>query len=281
MTRIERLPASDGSLANCELVPAEVLASVPMPVRAAVLEGRTIGAAMRENREAALVALSLELEYCAKAYTGATRTDELVFDELVLFVVKQYGMLNTAEIREAFRLGAAGELGEVRMTAYYGAFTVLMLGDLLGAYMARREADVRKARRAETAAEDAARSERNRQILEASAVQWQDDRIKTLLSVRNSAFVVYVTAYDYEFLTARGEIVLDKEAKWDLMRRAGEKVCDELRLEMVTASAFRRGEIQAQIAAFEDGEPTADFVARQKSTAQRLAVLDWIAARKG
>ena len=51
-----------------------------------------------------VVALSAELEFCAISYCGAAKTDDLVFDEVVSFVMDRFGHIGVNEIREAFRL---------------------------------------------------------------------------------------------------------------------------------------------------------------------------------
>lgn len=83
--------------------------------------------------------LLAHLEYCAKTYCGAGGTDQNVYTECADFAMTHYGHLGVDEIRQAFGLAAAGKLtGQndepVNIRAYHGAFTVLMLGDLLAAY---------------------------------------------------------------------------------------------------------------------------------------------------
>lgn len=83
--------------------------------------------------------LLAHLEYCAKTYCGAGGTDQNVYTECADFAMTHYGHLGVDEIRQAFGLAAAGKLSTqndepVNIRAYHGAFTVLMLGDLLAAY---------------------------------------------------------------------------------------------------------------------------------------------------
>lgn len=101
----------------------------------AVVDKETI----RANMPASVPLLLLEFRQCAQQYTGCVKTDELVFDECAEFIVTRFGHLNIQEIRQAFRLAAAGELGDVKLDAYFGTFTVGMLGKVLAAYKDYRD----------------------------------------------------------------------------------------------------------------------------------------------
>jgi hypothetical protein len=100
----------------------------------AAVSKNTIRVDVTQSGERALIALSAELEFCVKSFTSCPKTDDFVFDECVEFVIERFGFLNISEIRQAFRRAAAGELG-VSLDAYYGTFTVGMLGKVLSAYV--------------------------------------------------------------------------------------------------------------------------------------------------
>jgi len=65
--------------------------------------------------------------------------------EAVRFVYKNYPQLGVNEIREAFSLSAANVFPAVNMTAFFGTFTISMLGDILTAYNQYRNPIIAKA----------------------------------------------------------------------------------------------------------------------------------------
>ncbi len=70
-------------------------------------------------------------------YCGMREEAMLVetIQESVRLVHKHYSTLGVVEIREAFSMAAANHFDGVNMTAYFGTFTVSMLGDILSAYI--------------------------------------------------------------------------------------------------------------------------------------------------
>ena len=103
-------------------------------VSKAVVDQIRIRTMLVENEVQALALLAAELQACAIQYTGCVKTDDLVFDECIEFVIERFAGLHIDEIRHAFRLAASGELGEIKLEAYFGTFTVAMLGRILTAY---------------------------------------------------------------------------------------------------------------------------------------------------
>ena len=78
------------------------------------------------------------IRYVATGYTGANdSTPEMVYIECTALLRQKFGSLAPEEVKEAFRLAAANRI-DVNMTAYRGVFTVAMFGDVLDAYMKRR-----------------------------------------------------------------------------------------------------------------------------------------------
>lgn len=140
-------------------------------------------------------ALVLELSQCAQQYTGCVKTDELVFDECVEFTTTRFGWLNIMEIRSAFRLAAAGELGEINLQAYYGTFTVAMLGKVLAAYKEYRERVTAEIRLAEKEAEIEQAQVFKSEKWDSEA--WKQDRLEMLLSMENLS-ADYCTVYDFQ-----------------------------------------------------------------------------------
>lgn len=239
-------------------------------VVSAVVAGveRSMRVASREDEARVVVVLSAELEYCARTYCGAPKTDEGVFDELVDFVLTRFGHLGVSEIREAFSLAAAGELGNVDMNSYHGMFTVLMLGNLLKAYNEYRVAIVKEVRRREILLL-AAEREAERQVNWNTAA-WKADRRETLLALQDPT-AEYVTAYDHDFLLASGDLAYteaEKRAAWEEARGLVKEDYEALAL---TSRSFRLAldDVRA-------GRKNEGFEARQIAMAKRLLVLGWI-----
>ena len=234
--------------------------------------GNTISRMMRESAKAGVATISMELEACAKTYVACPNTDDEAFDEIIEFVAAKFGGLNVSEIREAFRLVAAKEIG-VDLKAWYGQFTVMMMGEVLTAYMDWRErlqrlvleqmAQEREAKRA------AARAANH------DSSDWEARRAEWLLK-KTAPTVEMVTAYDFEWLQRAGQIELTREERWDMFEKAFEPTIEQLLAENATSGPFKKIEVNKQITAARMGEPDAGFCARQRAMAQRLAVVNWI-----
>lgn len=117
------------------------------------LSGNTIGSLLKAD-ENAPVLLHAEVKFCAATYCAAPNTEKDVISESVRFISSQFANLNISEIREAFRLAAAGSI-EADLTAYYGMFSVNILGRVLSTYQDHRTQAYRevRARMAEQEAE--------------------------------------------------------------------------------------------------------------------------------
>ena len=231
---------------------------------------RNLRADFRLNPEPALAALGLELEYCAKAYCGAAKTDDLVYDELVEFVVTQYGHLAVGEIREAFRLAAAGKLGEVNLASYYGLFTVAMLGEVLNAYGRYRQQIVAELMKVEKAMALPKRTW--------DSAAWAEQRLTALLGTEGLT-VDHVTAFDYEYFHSTGQLTYtdeEKRAAWNDAR--GAALADLQRAAELEKNFFKQKEMRDLVARVVEGVGATEdnFVQRRTVLAKRLLVVRWI-----
>jgi len=235
--------------------------------------GATIRAFRDEMPDQLSLTLTADLEACARQYTGCPNTRDMVFDEAVEFIADQFHFLNIGEIRLAFRLAAAGYFDGVNLRAYYGTFTVGMLGEVLVAYRDFRDELVKQARRmeSETAALDSGEARKKQHDMEA----WEQNRIKALLMLHEPT-ASNVTVYDYEFLTRRGEIELTDDEKKAMFQRRYELVVREIYRDMEDATAYRKREMLNEIEQGKQGKYTEGFRAKMIAAGKRLAVLDWI-----
>jgi len=238
--------------------------------------GATIRSGIAEDLEVFTTALLAELEACAKQYTGCPNTKDMVFSEAAEFVVDRFGGLNIAEIRLAFRLAAAGEFEGVTLRAYFGTFTVGMLGEILAAYKEYRAEAVRTARglENETVALESGEERKRRHDMDA----WEERRIKTLKMLRQPT-IDQVTVYDYEFLTRRGEIALTEQQKKAMFQRRFEAAVADLSRDMDNATGCQKLEISRVIENARQGRYSEGFTAVMVRVGRRLAVLDWLEAQ--
>lgn len=109
------------------------------------LAGGSISALLKKDDVKLIASVQLEVEHCAATYCGAPNTPADTMTECVRFVLSQFGHLCPSEIREAFRLTAAHEIG-ASLNAYNGVFSVRILGEVLSEYEDYRALAFRKVR---------------------------------------------------------------------------------------------------------------------------------------
>ena len=91
--------------------------------------------------------VSAMIALCAKLYCGmkdGIGTIPETIQECTRLVYKKFNSMGIHEIREAFLMASANEFEGVTLTAYYGTFTVAMLGDILSAYSKYRNKIISK-----------------------------------------------------------------------------------------------------------------------------------------
>lgn len=190
----------------------------------------------QEGDAVALVALSDELTYCAMNYSGAREVSEDLMTEAIEFTATRFGGLGVGEIREAFRLAAAGELGDVDMKAYYGQFTIVILGAVLSAYQVYRRRIAQAIQRAEQEAED-----RQRELTKAeewSTEAWAQMRLTTLQNMETVG-MSDVGETDYLTFKELGWMVVNKAKAEEIWAESERQVRVELATEAMSNVSFR------------------------------------------
>ena len=239
----------------------------------AVVAGDTIRRAVTENSALTLTALTVELEGCARDYTGCANTPEGTFDECVEFVMTRFGWLNIKELREAFRLAAAGELGNVSLAAYHGLFTVGILGNVLAAYKEYRDrisAEVAKAEKEVVYTEV--------QVLQSTnwdSAGWSERRLKTLLELEEPHHR-HFTAYDYDHFTTTGQMPISDEAKLAAWKDA----YPIAHAEVVAGALSGNQSLRFFLEKINAGKPDEGFKAKRMVIAKQLLVFRWIEQRR-
>lgn len=99
------------------------------------------------NKEDIAKGVSAMISLCAKMYCGMQEEKMMTetIQEATRMVYKHYPQIGINEIREAFSMAAANYFDNVNMTAYFGTFTIGMLGDILTAYIKYRNPVINKA----------------------------------------------------------------------------------------------------------------------------------------
>jgi len=89
-------------------------------------------------------ALKLFVLYLANTYTGANfsnppdQDEQRTLDASSKFILNKFPMLHMKELEEAFSMCMSGKLGNLNIEAYYGKFTIQMLGKVVRAYINHR-----------------------------------------------------------------------------------------------------------------------------------------------
>lgn len=248
--------------------------SVNVKTVAAVAAGisRSMRVARKDQAVHLTASLTVELEHCATVYCGAVKTSDDVFEEATDFIFSQFGHLGVFEVRESFRLAAAGVLGDIDLKSYYGTFTIVTLGVVLRAYDQYRSNIVKEIRRREILLLSAQR-EAEKQV-SWNTVAWEADRRERLLALEGPS-VEHITAYDFDWLSRAGELDPTKEEKEAAWLEARNIVIKDYQAIGLTNRSFRR--------ALEDvlaGDGNDGFYARRVATMKRLLVVGWIEKRK-
>jgi hypothetical protein len=139
----------------------------------------------------AIQQIQTEIRFCALTYTGVELVHNgSVAKECTNFVVKskKLGVIRVPEIRNAFRMAAAGELtgenGKVVEVNGYGKFTAEILGKVLSAYLSYRAGAILEAEKELAKAEHAQREQRE----QAANEQAKTDVIKTFTGMLEFGF---------------------------------------------------------------------------------------------
>jgi hypothetical protein len=235
--------------------------------------GNSLRRAMQTDRQVTTVALFDALNFCALNYCGARDLSDELVDEMVDFCLTRFGGLGVGEVKEAFRLAAAGELGEIDMKAYYGTLTIGSLGEVLRKYQAHRDEIVRAIQKAETAQKRAEYQEKkanywNTDEGKAEIMRNDENRLHQLKQME-SPTVEDVTVYDYKILEKFTLIGLTKDEKLTLIEQAK----TELRA-WANKIRFRPAHVYEKDKAkrYTNG----DFQGDEKARAQQIAVVNWI-----
>ncbi len=231
------------------------------------------------NEGAVFGVMRFTFDEIGRVYFGATGTDESVFPEMVRFVMDHFSHLSPEEIRESFRLHAAGKLG-VEKEAYRGLFTVNMLGSILGHYETYRQNIASEIAREQIRMDgeriQRERDEENKNFDFDKAMRENMERWIKNGPPSITAFPLGNKFFDWLYKT--GRINPSEEERKQTLLEAAQIEIESLELEIAGLPNVSRATIQDKrdrIAKL-SGEMTADNREYLKNTAKKLAALAWI-----
>lgn len=189
------------------------------------------------NKEDVVQSVGAMLVLCAKMYCGMQEGKMLpeTIQESVRFIYKHHKNIGVNEIREAFSLAAANTFNGINMTAYFGIFTVAMLGDILSAYNLYRNPIIARAY------ENATRLELDAKCEEAKKTKnWlarkeiRSDIEKAIVAVQTDAEPVWETWHEvpvhYAEIAINFDIIeVSDDFKLKIWQRSKELALDELK----------------------------------------------------
>ena len=265
LTKTEHLPELKES--SVKLAEKTGLLPVYVEMVGSAALGNNIRSARKEDEVKTVIALAAELEFCAISYCGAAKTDDLVFDEVVLFVMDRFGHLGLKEIRESFRLAAANEF-EVDLSTYYGLFTVKLMGDILTGYNRYRNRVVQEFSRAQS--EQAAEQNLNSKKEFWDTEAWSEQRLSRLRLLESPSYRDF-TAYDFEHFTGTGQLTFTEEEKRKAWTDSHQFAYSELATAALSNFSLRR-----QLERVMTNQPDEGYKAKRICIAQQLLVMRWL-----
>ena len=229
------------------------------------------------------LAVTAELEFSIRTYSGVTDFDDAQITEFTQLVLSEFAHLGVTEIREAFRLVSIGTVknGEkvIDLRAYRDVFTGAVLGDVLRCYDEFRKAEIVKGLQVEQARLASLESERH--TLEEQELKHQrneraiDVRIEQLREMKEPD-LAKVWGRDYEWLKRRNLIVMTKEQMMKIYEQAKGQYLIEVKNNLWSDKKEVRQTALVMIGLIEKGQETEELKEKYQETARRLAVLWWI-----
>jgi hypothetical protein len=214
--------------------------------------------------------VSAVIALCAKLYCGMKEQGTIVetIQECTRLVYKKFGSMGIHEIREAFLMASANEFENVSMTAYYGTFTVSMLGDILSAYSKYRNRVISKFIDLKNQHEEQKRIEEEREIKNKAALEKTIEEIKNAIEMAKNGESYWehwekIPVRYGEIAVKAGLISPSKELKTEIIREATQIEMKNARQNLINSrdpilSKKYKSEIDSIIAAAEKNKYTTE-----------------------
>ncbi len=189
------------------------------------------------NKEDIVKSVGAMIVLCAKMYCGMQEGKMIpeTIQEGVRLVYKHYKNIGVSEIREAFSMAAANQFEGLNMTAYFGTFTVSMLGDILTAYISYRNPIIAKTIQSVYEAELNAKKEDEKESKNIEARQKIYSEIESeIIAVQSGAQGNWESWHDVpvhyaEVAVKQGWIEVSSEFKLSIWEKAKKLALDELK----------------------------------------------------
>jgi hypothetical protein len=225
-------------------------------------------------------------------YTGSqVDGGDPIYAEMCQLFFRSFGHLGIHELKEAFRLGAAGQIPGVKpdnFSAWYGCFSVASLGLILSAYDLYRVSIANRLNQEEKkmASVDQGKQRdeywRSAEGLDRLA-QIRTERISELLTME-SPNIDSVTKHDFDVLSELCLINLENfpvERRWQIMVEAQIKVKSEFHNIMIAGrTEVERITASKILDCINSGNQNETFDDKAKIIARRIAVVQWIQDKK-
>jgi hypothetical protein len=244
------------------------------------------------SEEEMMLTLPAAIELIALSYCGAVLGERLMDTvmECYDFLKDGYPALALEEIKRAFVLATNGTI-EADLIAYYGNFTVGMLGKVLMAYMVYRNRIQNRLKHAEKVQLEEEKERKLQDYYKSPAGQQQVDAYYEGVLKRYveapELHLQQVSSRVYVYLEKMGRLQLTPAQKWAYFDRAKELYAAELVSELGNKNMIRQLEIRHLLGVLRnDVEAKSVSVAetvraRCVVLAQQLAVVEYVARVKG
>ena len=162
--------------------------------------------------------LIITIPQVAKEYGARHEISTHLLTECIRLILKKFRFLAVAEIREAYRMWASGDIQIKGAEMYGGEFNAMQMGKVLSAYLGYRKPVLAKVLDIKTEMEEAAdRSEKNRIAKEEFEIQFP----KTILAARETITKFSeVVPWWYDSALKRGYFTITIEQKREIWKSA-------------------------------------------------------------
>lgn len=218
--------------------------------------------------------IRLQLEHSIKTYSGDAKTAPVSFDELTEFIIDQFPHIGPDEIGHAFRLAAAGKLGDVNLAAYYGSFSGAALGVVLNKYDDYRKNEVLTRLQefgSKMEKEQARVTEEKRAGLDKEAREIRIEQLRDL----QFPDLGNVFEKDFYWLIEAGLLSLSKVEYQEIYEESKKKFEEIIAMGRLSSSLFTREDAKAKKKIL-DGGDSEELRKEYQFLSRKIAVKRWV-----
>lgn len=210
----------------------------------------------------------LELPQIVRDYGAREVIHQSIYEEAAKLILEKFSFLGLNEIREAYRLWAAGVTDPKGAEMYGGTFNAGQLGRVLGAYCEHRKAVIgvylREVAAAKEQAEDKARREKMQAQFEENFPRRIAEARQTMTDWRE------VPGFWYQAALDRGLFTITRAEALEILEEARELARLEVENEAEDLETSRRKLLLAVLESADDMEAKAKAIARKITVFRKL-----------